>query len=631
MTDPSIISEVVVASGLPVIKKVFESAAPTIRRGAGKLAKHLVDKAIGNLQIGFQSYLETSYQRCKAVKTLLSQDRPLALLEMYVHLILNCHNERISDDALIENIGDLKHVVITGLAGSGKSVFMKYLTICRFEQPRGTIPIFVELRQLNAITSKDILTYIHKSCASANSDITYAQFEIALKAGGMLLILDGFDEIDFSHREQISRQILDICIKYPNTPIVVSGRPDDNFASWQNFHIYKIQSLEKDQVIELIDKINYDAGLKNRFQKRGQASPLRFSYSSFLSSPLLSSIMLLTYEQFAEIPNKMHIFYEQAFSALFRRHDAQKTQFIRKTYADLALDDFRNFFAAFCAFSYLDEHFSFPDALLTDLVKKALAYAELDCKEGDILRDLYECVCMLQKDGLNTVFVHRSFQEYFSAVFVASYHGPQVRTIIDRFARRHRDQVIPMLYEMARTKLDREWTVPHIEEITSEFKEQIDVKSVCAFYRRHVDNAVLQIKSNGRRGLIVHAPMGKLTDDFSFCELIWELYYPWVRPGASQQSLFEILVTNGLERSCTKVLRSQKIGTRHKVKDILECLKVEDYTDVKERPISFKIKVTPKFLEQIGIPDGLREVINMLLDTQRMIQRRNSEQDSLLM
>jgi hypothetical protein len=34
--------------------------------------------------------------------------------------------------------------------------------------------------------------------------------------------------------------------------------------------------------------------------------------------------------------------------------------------------------------------------------------------------------------------------------------------------------------------------------------------------------------------------------------------------------------------------------------------------------------------KKLVIPDGLREVINMLLDTQRMIQRRNSEQDSLV-
>ena len=220
---------------------------------------------------------------------------------------------------------------------------MKYLTICRFENSRGMIPLFVELRQLNALSSKKLLTYIHQSCASTGNSVTYEQFELALRAGGLVLILDGFDEIDFSHRDAISTQILEISLAYPRVPIVVSSRPDDKFGSWQDFYVFTICALEKDQVLELIDKIDYEEELKRRFRREVDRH-LYEAHTSFLSSPLLSSIMLLTYEQFAEIPNKMHIFYEQAFAALFRRHDAQKSQFIRKTYTNLAIDDFRAFF-----------------------------------------------------------------------------------------------------------------------------------------------------------------------------------------------------------------------------------------------------------------------------------------------
>lgn len=162
----------------------------------------------------------------------------------------------------------------------------------------------------------DNCPYIHQSCTSAASKVTYDQFELALRAGGLLLILDGFDEIDFTHRDLVSRQILDISTKYPKTIIIVSGRPDDKFSSWHDFHTFTVQALTKPQVIELITKINYDEGLKRRFQSEVERR-LYDLHTSFLSSPLLSSIMLLTYEQFAEIPNKMHIFYEQAFAALF--------------------------------------------------------------------------------------------------------------------------------------------------------------------------------------------------------------------------------------------------------------------------------------------------------------------------
>jgi predicted NACHT family NTPase len=220
------------AAAYPVVKEALHAFAPTIRKGAGNLARNIIDKAVASLQIGFAPYLNTSYDRCKSVKTLLSQDKPLQLLEIYVHLNLKCKNDIVNDDSLINNLSSYNRIVITGLAGAGKSLFLKYLTICRFHNPCGTIPVFVELRQLNAITSKNLLAYIHQACASANSKVTYDQFELALQAGGLLLVLDGFDEIDFSHRDIISQQILDIARKYPAVPMVISSRPDVKFGAW---------------------------------------------------------------------------------------------------------------------------------------------------------------------------------------------------------------------------------------------------------------------------------------------------------------------------------------------------------------------------------------------------------------
>ena len=105
----------------------------------------------------------------------------------------------------------------------------------------------------------------------------------------------------------------------------------------------------------------------------------------------------------------------------------------------------------------------------------ALNYARVTAKVENVIRDLYEAVCLFQRDGVNTVFVHRSFQEYFCALFMANYHGPQMRAMLDKLAQRTEDEVIPMLFEMARDKVDREWVLPQIEEITSGFGNVIDL------------------------------------------------------------------------------------------------------------------------------------------------------------
>ena len=123
MTD--LISPVAAAAAYPIVKKTLDGLAPTIRKGAGAIAKHIIDKAIANFQLGFAPYLNTSYDRCKSVKTLLSQDRPLALLDIYVHLFLDCKGNHLLDDDLIAKLTSYRLIVITGLAGSGKSMFMK--------------------------------------------------------------------------------------------------------------------------------------------------------------------------------------------------------------------------------------------------------------------------------------------------------------------------------------------------------------------------------------------------------------------------------------------------------------------------------------------------------------------------
>ncbi len=65
--------------------------------------------------------------------------------------------------------------------------------------------------------------------------------------------------------------------------------------------------LSKEKSIKLIEKLPYyDEEVKSRFLKT-----LDKSYTKskrFCSNPLLLTLMLLTFEEFAEIPDRMHVF-----------------------------------------------------------------------------------------------------------------------------------------------------------------------------------------------------------------------------------------------------------------------------------------------------------------------------------
>ena len=150
--------------------------------------------------------------------------------------------------------------------------------------------------------------------------------------------------------------------------------------------------MEERQVIELITKVEFDQNIKRQFLK-SLRDGLYASHKSFLSSPLLCIMMLVTFEQTGHIPTKRHIFYERAFEALFFLHDtAKEGVYKRKTYAKLPIDDFRNCLSAFCVVTYAKEIFSFSLDVLREQIKNALAIEKKDIKFEEFVADLIEDV-----------------------------------------------------------------------------------------------------------------------------------------------------------------------------------------------------------------------------------------------
>ena len=88
----------------------------------------------------------------------------------------------------------------------------------------------------------------------------------------------------------------------------------------------RVQPLDLASAVELVRKLPFDDPVKERFVADLHGGLFK-SHESFLSNPLLLSIMLLTYSDIAHIPTKLSIFYTQAYESLFQKHDALKGGF----------------------------------------------------------------------------------------------------------------------------------------------------------------------------------------------------------------------------------------------------------------------------------------------------------------
>ncbi|MFM7344343.1 MAG: NACHT domain-containing protein [Tagaea sp.] len=474
--DPNLIASAAAAvAGKTVVSSLVEQVSKTLVSSAVPAMKHLASRLRAEFQLGFSDYLDASYRRCAWIKTLISGDRPVSLLSMYVPLQLKCGNLIKRDEDVISLVDDQKLLVITGLADCGKSMFMKYFTICRFENPKDSIPLFVELRHFNRAGNKSLLTFVRDSCSTSANSVSEDAFFYALQNGGFTLILDGFDELTSEKKDIAEDQVKSILEKFPAVKIVVSSRPDERFRSWSNFYVYRVQKLSQDQVISLIEKIDFDLGVKKRFIGEIKTS-LYESHQSFMQVPLLATMMLLTYKRVAEISNKIHLFYQQAFDTLFREHDALKDQYTRSLQTGLSPDDFASAFAAFSAASYLDSRVSFEKPHALEYARRASDYCLFKFDAEAFLRDLKDNICVLQQDGLELAYVHRSFQEYFTAVFASRFRDKQLRdsqvkSLILTLAARHSDNVLYLLFLINRDLVEDIWVSPVLDRLLRAFSK----------------------------------------------------------------------------------------------------------------------------------------------------------------
>jgi hypothetical protein len=421
-------------------------------------------KARNEVAAGFSKLIRESYARRSMVKTLVESDTPIPLKTIYVPATLTTARKRIKETEFLDQLETLNRVVVIGTAGAGKSLFLKSVFLHLLESWSEPIPIFVELRNLNEIASTEapVLSLVLKSIRAYVRSFDAAQLEHALYTGKIALFLDALDEVAPEKKEHVVREILDVAANNQKAKIVLTSRPDSTFDGWEEFATYRMEPLSLDGAKALVEKLPYDPEIKVKFLD--DVLSTRFEeHREFLTVPLLLVIMLVVYDQFAEIPNKIINFYSRAFEALFSRHDAMKGGFKRTLKSKLSLEDFRHVFTAFCASTYASDLFSFSDKSAIEYASLSLTATNLECTPKDLLEDMIGGVCLLQQDGVQWVFAHRSFQEYFAALFLigANWNAERRMTFLARHSwQMRRDSVSAMMAEMNAGEFAENWVLP---------------------------------------------------------------------------------------------------------------------------------------------------------------------------
>ncbi len=403
-----------------VITDLAKSTASTVIKKITKSYKNMVAKDDIDYGYAYEVYLTTAQNSINKAKTILYGQTPHDLYSFYESMGIK-NQEKEIDTSNVNNILEIGHkLIITGTGGIGKSMLMRH---CFLDAIKNTkyIPVLVELRGLNEklVENISIEKYIYNILCIYGFKLEEEYFNYSLNAGCYLILFDGYDEVRNNISQKVSNEIIDFSNKYSENYCIVSSRPLTEFVGWSDFVEYTSMPLNKKQALRLIKKLEYDEELKNKFAKELDEE-LFEKYYSFASNPLLLTIMLMTFEGRLSIPDNKIDFYDQAFATLFHKHDAtKKGKYKREIVSKLGYEDFKKVFSYFCFRTFFKNEYEFSEKSVLENIeksrKKVYSYGKFE--DIEYLDDLTNSVCMLVREGLNYRFSHRSFQEYFSAVY----------------------------------------------------------------------------------------------------------------------------------------------------------------------------------------------------------------------
>jgi energy-coupling factor transporter ATP-binding protein EcfA2 len=410
------------------------SLISTFKEPIFRKAKELNEEYAFIYENGLVNYINNYYNKFSHIKTFIYRDQRIPFYDVYFPVNIKSNQEHIKD--IQQLVDDKRYITITGSAGSGKSMLTKHIFISNAQGCK-SVPILVELRQLNTFegTIEDLINAIITDNKISPSNKITNQI---LNEGNFIFILDGYDEIFSYNKQKISNEIENFVDRYSNNKFVITSRPGAGIESFQRFDNYSVCTLNSTEVKEFIDlqfEKHENKELANKIIEEIQKSSNRH-YKHYLSSPLLLSMFIFTFNNYPELPRQQSKFYWNVFDTLCTRHDSfSKTggwQHERKS--GLKNDELEKMLFWLSYITLFEGKYNFDYQALSSVIKRIIDKIDIDANVNidDIIYDLSISLSILIIDGTDYTYPHKSLQEYFAAMLIKSLDNNQKQNVYSK-------------------------------------------------------------------------------------------------------------------------------------------------------------------------------------------------------
>lgn len=355
--DPNF-DRIIADLGKEVVKGVFKS----VWSGAKKVPAWIQTRLSNDDPFGkeagiYAEYIESTYNSMR----IIGMTSPVSIRGIYVNVNIlekiSAHHRLTAEDMQtkfdfdVGSFGVVDHkakdglavvnthdrLIVLGKPGGGKTTFLRWLTLAAVDGKVNTtrVPIFVSMKTWND-SSETLIQAVFNSFRLCGLDNPQEFVEGLLESGRVILLLDGFDEVNVRQQDAIA-QTQELSRRYPQIKMVLSCRTAAYNYVFEEFVDVEIADFDSTQLGTFVR--NWFSGEPSKAASflndldRSENRPIR----NLCSTPLLLTLLCLGYgESMAFSVNRAEL-YKEALDALLKKWDSSRSIKRETQYRQLSL------------------------------------------------------------------------------------------------------------------------------------------------------------------------------------------------------------------------------------------------------------------------------------------------------
>ncbi|MCY6491060.1 NACHT domain-containing protein [Leptolyngbya sp. GGD] len=431
-----------------VITNLIKLAIETGWKQAGNQIDKKIQQQVGH---AIEEYVRTYEKRhCTLKYDCLRMDNPLTLEEIYTDVqVLNTRESRRfeSPEALKElflemgrgfifektprqegiAVANLEpRLMVLGSPGIGKSTFLRKvgLEALKWETARyrhELIPVFIELKQFGDQHSEieKLIAEEFETCGFPNAEVFTQNL---LKAGKLLILLDGLDEVPTVYVDRAISQIETFVDKYDKNRFIASCRIAAYKGGFRRFKDVTMANFNDSQMQTFVRQwFRREPKVAEQYWQLLDSSEYR-AVKELGQTPLLLTLLCAVYDESQSLPKRRSALYGEALEVWLKKWAAERRVHRDSIYQELHLQLEQVLLSEIAYQSFAEDQLFFSKRELTEQIRAFLVNNLNAPKHLDAEAVLYAIQVqqgiLVERARDTYSFSHLTFQEYLTAQYI---------------------------------------------------------------------------------------------------------------------------------------------------------------------------------------------------------------------